>query len=255
MTSPSAVRPSGRPGLALRVEPVIEAARGAPNPTGPVRWFIRAVEDGIELRTVVRRWSVADELSARTVRVSGGAALRNARLAVAVQGRRPLLTFPPEAGLLAVLRAGASAAPQGEERLLYAVLSAGARETAGTSPAAHDVAVRTLLRRAAEAEACWLRELPERPAGLARDSTWPAAAVGPASRTGALVVLLGAEGPGPAADLRLGQALQSVRLTSMALGLRPEVRAAPVPVGVLPHSLRPRLPSGGSLAVLELSPG
>lgn len=255
MTSPSAVRPSGRPGLALRVEPVIEAARGAPNPTGPVRWFVRAIEDGIELRTVVRRWSVADELTARTVRVAGGAALRNARLAVAVQGRRPLLTFPPEAGLLAVLRAGASAAPQGEERLLYAVLSAGARETAGTSPAAHDVAVRTRLRRAAEAEACWLRELPERPAGLARASTWPAAAVGPVSRTGALVVLLGAEGPGPVADLRLGQALQSVRLTSMALGLRPEVLAAPVPVGVLPHSLRPRLPSGGSLAVLELSPG
>jgi hypothetical protein len=139
--------------------------------------------------------------------------------------------------------------------LLYAVLSAGARETADTSPAVHDVAVRTLLRRAAEAEACWLRGLPERPAGLARDSTWPAVAVEPASRTGALVILLGAEGPGPAADLRLGQALQSVRLTSMALGLRPEVLAAPVPVGVLPHSLRPRLPSGGSLAVLELSPG
>ncbi|MCW0213398.1 MAG: hypothetical protein OJJ54_08560 [Pseudonocardia sp.] len=251
MTTPSAVSRPSRPGPSLVLSPVIEAARAAPNPAGPVRWFARVLGDGIEFRSVVRRWSTADEPTARSVRVAAGAALRNARLAMAVQGRRPLVSFPSEQGLLAVVRAGVSAPPRAEERLLHAVLVTGATGEAGAGHAAErDAAALTLVRRAAEAEGGWLRVLAERPTGLRRDAMW-SLPVGVSVRGSGQVVLVGADGPGPAAELRLGQALQGVRLTAMALGFSPRVLAAPAPVGLVPAALRSR-PAAGSCALLEL---
>lgn len=215
---------------ALQIEPVVEAARAALRPPGRVRWIIDGRTDRIELRTVVRRWSTAAEPSARLARLTCGTALRAVRLAVVVQGRQPLVSYADKPGLLAVVYPGGVAAPRRDDLLLYAMLRRGTNRAPHPAGLPDRAAVARRLRRAAESEGAWLRLLPESPA--------PSAALGPCwcdvddrrevelSRE-AMVAVIGAPGRSPAADLRAGQALETVRLTAMALGLEMYVLAAP----------------------------
>jgi hypothetical protein len=121
MTSSAALHEhTDRP--ALQLEPVLDAARAALRPPGPVRWVLDPRPDRVELRAVIRRWSTAVEPAARLAQVAAGTALRAARLAVAVQGREPLVSHPDQPGVLAVLRAGGVVAPRREELALHAML-------------------------------------------------------------------------------------------------------------------------------------
>ena len=223
MTSSAALHEhTDRP--ALQLEPVMDAARAALRPPGPVRWVLDPRPDRVELRAVIRRWSTAVEPTARLARVAAGTALRAARLAVAVQGREPLVSHPEQPGVLAVLHAGGVVAPRPEELALHAML----RHATDSAPVQvgnlDRTAVLRLLRRAAETEGAWLRALPESPAPSATlgpcwydpdDVSWAE----PASETFAAVI--GAPGRPPAADLRAGQAVETVRLTSQGPGPRP----------------------------------
>ena len=107
---------------ALQLGPVVEAARAAVRPPGPLRWTADRHIDRVDLRLVIRRWSAGTDPSARLARLACGTALRAARLAVAVQGHRPVVSWPDHRGLLAVLHAGDVAAPRREDALLHAVL-------------------------------------------------------------------------------------------------------------------------------------
>jgi hypothetical protein len=107
------------------------------------------------------------------------------------------------------------------------------------------------LRRAAETEGAWLRALPESPA--------PSATLGPcwydpdevscAQETFAAVI--GAPGRLPAADLRAGQAIETVRLTARALGLDLQVLAAPV-AATTPALTRRLGPTTDTLAIVQI---
>jgi hypothetical protein len=228
MTSVTLREQAVRP--ALQLEPVMEAARAALRPPGPVRWVVDPRADRVEVRAVIRRWSTAVEPAARLARVSCGTVLRAARLAVAVQGREPLVSHPDQPGVLAVLHAGGMAVPRREELLLHAMLR---HETAvpGGVRIPDRTAVLRRLRRAAETEGAWLCLLPE--------PSVPSATHGPCwydlddspvagSDQETLVAVIGAPGRVPAADLRAGQAVETVRLTARALGLDLHVLAAPV---------------------------
>lgn len=227
MTAPLALHPwTTRSSLQSR--PVVEAARAALRPPGPVPWTLDVGTDRIELRAVIRRWSTAAEPPARLARVACGTALRAARLAVAVQGRQPLVSHPDQPGVLAVLHAGDMVPPRREDLLLHATLLQ--EPGPARNPAQGLTAVLRWLRRAAESEGAWLRLLPEPPA--------PSAALGPCwddpdgprrapTAPAPVTVVIGAPGRLPAADLRAGQAVETVRLTAMALGLDLHVLAAP----------------------------
>ena len=217
----------GRVCPVLRIGPVVAAARAAVRPAGPVRWIAEAVDGGIELRTAVRRWSVAGEPPARLARVACGAALRAARLAVAVQGRRPLVSYPERTRALVVLRAGGLVVPSRRDLLLHGVLrDGGAASSVG--PPGRAATVRW-LRHVAEAEGTWLRVV---------QGVDPVA-VGPAwggpreegrpvgGRADGSVAFVGASGRPGAVDPRLGQSLETIRLTASALGLGVRVLAAP----------------------------
>ena len=206
---------------------LVEAARAALQPPGPMRWIIEARADGVELRAVVRRWSTALDPSAQLARIACGTALRGARLAVSVQGRQPLVAYPERPGLLAVVHPGIMVPPRRAELLLHGLLRqeiapAWCRARLLDRPAALQ-----RLRSAAEAEGTWLRVLPGPvPAHLGRswqDTDDQAPAVG--RRT--IAALVGAPGRVPAADLRVGQAIETLRLTAMVLGLEMHVLAAP----------------------------
>jgi hypothetical protein len=229
-------QPSGPTG---QLSAVVDAARVAVQPPGPVRWTVQQHLDRVELRLVVRRWSIGVEPPARLARLAAGAALRAARLAVAVQGREPVVSRPDQPGLLAVLHAGRAAVVRREEELLHAVLCGTFVPPRYRAPGR--AAVLQRLRRVAEAEGAWLRLLPEAPV--------PSSALGPgwfgpgalASTAGAVdAVLIGARGPVPAVDLRVGQAIEAVWLTGMALGLAVGVLAAPAAPAALGIG-----PSGG----------
>jgi hypothetical protein len=253
MTSSAALHEhADRP--ALQLEPVMDAARAALRPPGPVRWILDPRPDRVELRAVIRRWSTAVEPVARLARVAAGTALRAARLAVAVQGREPLVSHPDQPGVLAVLHAGGAVAPRREELALHAMLRH------ATDPAPVRVgnpdrtAVLRLLRRAAEAEGAWLRALPQSPAASATlgpcwydpdEVSWAE----PVQETFAAVI--GAPGRPPAADLRSGQAVETVRLTARALGLDLQVLAAPVAT-TTPAITRRLGPTTDTLAIVQI---
>lgn len=241
---------------ALRIAPLVDAARAAAAPEGSAPWFVTAVDDGVAVRSVVRRWSLAEEPLARVTRVAAGAGLRAIRLAVAAQGRRPQVTHPVEEGLLAVVRPGESYEPRPLERALYAVLRDQGRPQGADGP--RDAAARAVLRRAAETESAWLRGIghPVVP-GDELGPAWPGLLDEQASRPEPVFVLVGAAGRVPHADLRTGQAVEALRLTAALLGLCTAVVAAPAD----PGALRARLPDrardilegarGSTVAVLE----
>jgi hypothetical protein len=231
---------------------VLEAARAALRPPGLVRWIAEPVGDRVDLRLALRRWSTGVETSARLARISCGTALRAARLAVAMQGRHPVVTHPKQLGLLAVLRAGDVEAPRREEALLYALLCGGFALPLIQKPSR--TAALQRLRRAAEAEGAWLRVLPKARA--------PSRALGPCWHEPAdpawtefsgdpIAAVIGAAGPAAAADLRVGQAVEAVRLTAAALGLVVRVPAAPAAPGAVDARLH-AASAGDALAVVQV---
>ena len=213
------------PPAALRVELLIAAAGAAPGPLGAARWFGRPMDDGVELRSVVKAWTSAPDRSARAMRIGCGVALRNVRLATVVQGRTPVCSFPLRSGLLAAVRAGAGCpAPRLDQELYRAI-----RPGRGTSePAVEEPMVRAVLRRAVDTERAWLRFLPDD----AREEVTPGTLGHPWSTdlpTGGLLALVCVPATDRIADLRVGQALQQVRLLASArLGWRGTVVAGPV---------------------------
>jgi hypothetical protein len=245
---------------ALRIAPLVDAARAAAAPEGSAPWFVTAVDDGVAVRSVVRRWSLAEEPPARVTRVAAGAGLRAIRLAVAAQGRRPQVTHPVEEGLLAVVRPGVACVPRPVERALYAALRDRGRPHPPAGP--RGAAARSVLRRAAETESAWLRGIdhPVVP-GDELGPAWP----GPTNGEGPVVpeagepefVLVGAAGRVPHADLRTGQAVEALRLTAALLGLHTAVVAAPADAAALRARLPDRLRDvvdgarGSTVAVLE----
>lgn len=215
-------RDAAAPTRPLRIPLVEAAAAGAAHPPGAPRWFARPTDEGLELRTVVRRWSEVAEQPARISRIAGGAALRAARLAIAVQGRSALVSRPDEPGLLAVLRAGMPVRPRPEDLVLNAVMHDLRSDPVPKRPAVDPEVARPRLRRAAEAEGAWLRTVDSRDPVAPPSTRWSEPG-GPVT----MRVLLGALGRNPAADLRLGQAIEAVRLTAAAFGLGVSVAGLP----------------------------
>jgi hypothetical protein len=196
---------------ALQLGPVVEAARAAVRPPGPLRWTADRHIDRVDLHLVIRRWSAGTDPSARLARLACGTALRAARLAVAVQGHRPVVSWPDHRGLLAVLHAGDVAAPRREDALLHAVLRGAYAPQLFRRPSR--TAALQQLRRAAETEGAWLRvpdDVPGRSPALGPcwddpdDAAWTGGGAG--SGAGTVAALIGAAGPVPAVDLRVGQA-------------------------------------------------
>jgi hypothetical protein len=206
---------------------VVDAVRAALRPPGPTRWIAEAVDDRIELRTAIRRWSTVAEPSASLARIACGTALRAARLAIAVQGRQPLVSYPEGVGALAVLHAGGAVAASRRDVLLHGVLL-GHAPAPSVGPPGRTAIIRW-LHHGAESEGTWLCVLPDVPS-VAPGPCWD----GPhddARRRGRpsamIIALVGASGRLPVADLRIGQALETIRLTATALGLDSHVLAAP----------------------------
>jgi hypothetical protein len=86
------------------------------------------------------------------------------------------------------------------------------------------------VRHAAESEGAWLRVLPAAPHAVLGPCWHGPEDTGerPAEhRSDGIVALVGASGRLTVADLRLGQALETIRLTAAALGLDLQVLAAP----------------------------
>jgi hypothetical protein len=253
MTSPAAL-PDHTDRPALQLEPVTEAACAALRPPGPVRWVLDSRPDRVELRAVIRRWSIAVEPAARLARVASGTALRAARLAVAVQGREPLVSHLDQPGVLAVVHVGGVVAPRGEDLLLHAMLRHATDPTPVRVGNPDRTAVLRRLRRAAETEGAWLRALPESLALSAMpgpcwygvdDVSWAE----PTQET--FTAVIGAPGRPPAADLRAGQAVETVRLTARALGLDLQVLAAPLAT-TTPPSTRRLGPTTDTLAIVQI---
>lgn len=204
---------------------VTEAALAAAAPGGPRRWFTTAVEDGVAFRTVARRWSSAAEPPARLARTACGAALYAARTALAVNGRRPVVTTPGAPGLIAVVRPGVAADPRPAERAAYAVLRHGPRSDVRLRPGA----ALPHLRRAAEAEGAWTGVVELRP-GADLGPRWDP--VGDPAGD-AVTLLLDVAGDSPWVEVQAGQAVEAVVLAARAAGLHAAVLAAPADPGVL----------------------
>jgi hypothetical protein len=96
-------------------------------------WYVRAVDQGFEVRAHHTRGARSTDLGARTVRLAVGAALLNVRLAVAVLGHQPVVSWSldgPRSYVAAVVRRGIRRDPTPVERALYAAI-------APTGPSGH----------------------------------------------------------------------------------------------------------------------
>jgi len=215
----------GRP--ALLIGPVMEAAHAALQPPGTTRWIVEVRTDRVELRTAVRRWSTGAQPSAQLARIACGSALRAARLAVAVQGRRPLVSYSERPGLLAVLHAGLAVRPRPEEMLMHRLLRHEIAPAWYRARLLDPLAALQRLRCAAEGDGAWVRVL-SGPAPEGLGPSWQdEKAHDPIGDRRTIVALVGAPGRLPAADLRVGQAIETLQLTAMVLGLEMDVLAAP----------------------------
>ncbi|WP_028927835.1 hypothetical protein [Pseudonocardia acaciae] len=209
---------------------VTRAVAAAPLLCGAAPRGVQVVQGAFELWADVRQWRPASEAADRGLRLAGGAALFNLRLAVATLGRRPvtvLLPFPERPEVLAVVRMAERAAPPPGWCRLYEVLTGlGVRRARHQGPA--PVAMRPALRRAAEMEGGWLtvldpgasddrlRELIEW-----RCTEWPGLRVGapaPRERRGGVIGVLSSFHDLPVGQVRAGEALQRVALTAAAYG-------------------------------------
>ncbi len=188
-------------------------------------WRLRWIDRGFELRAN-RKSLPADDPGVRELRIASGAALLEVRLAVSVQGRRPVISLvpdPTQPGLLAVLRIGERANPTPEELALHETLL---HQAALEQPYRRRRPVPVaLLRRAAEIEGVWLRRvpavgdrlLPRHPAVLPVDAD-----------PGPVAVTIGGFDDRAVTQMQAGQAMRRVELTAAALGLTAFGLAVPV---------------------------
>lgn len=242
-----ATRAEREDGPVLLTGPVVAAARAALQPPGARRWIVEARADCVEVRTVVRRWFTARDPSTQLAHIACGTALRAARLAVAVQGRRPLVSYPARPGPLAVLHPGPAARPRRDEVLLHRLLRREIAPAWWRARLLDPAPVLQRLRYAAEREGTWMRTLAG-PPPTDLGSGWHDAHERDASgdrRT--ILAVIGAPGGLPAADLRVGQAIEALRLTAMVLGLEMHVLAAPAGPAAA------GLPRGGGLGPQTLA--
>jgi hypothetical protein len=185
-------------------------ARAVPVP-GAKRWWIETISGGIELHTEVAARGGGPW--APDTRLAAGAGLFAVHLEVVAHAVRPVTSLVPRSGrpgLLAVLRYGAEAAPTPTERTLHAVL-AGARPRALVELPG----IRPHLRRAAEAEATWVRSAVE---PGERAAVAALLACGADLDPDTMLVLVASPHDLPASQLRAGRAVQRMLLTATALG-------------------------------------
>lgn len=237
-------------------EAVTAAARTAARPAGPTPWYIDPVPDGVAIRMTVRRWTEASAPEAVLARIGCGTALRAASLAAVGLGRRPMTTVSTEPGVIAVLRAGEYREPCREEAaMLDGLHRFGVPRR--FDPAVPEAGVLPWLRRAAEREGVWARNA----------GRFDGTGLGPAWSDGRAVpenpstVVIGADGPRPHADVRLGRAIEAVRLTAAALGWWTRIAAAPAnrnrlhdALGGSAHAVLGTPYRGTTLALLEVTP-
>lgn len=205
-------------------EALVRAGESAPRVPGARPWWPALDDNAVTLRTTGLHGRAAGVVGVRETRICAGAGLLGMRLLVAAHGRRPfvrLLPDPARPEVLAVLRRSAREAARPPDWELSALL--GPIPTGGPSGAALP-AVRYALRRAAAAEAAWLRTATDRGElpGLG-----VRARAGCTVTQAALYAVLGGDGDVPVAQLRVGQALHRVLLTAARLGLPGRVLAGP----------------------------
>lgn len=245
------------PHLVTLLDEVDLAAHCAVQAAGPVPWCLDPVPDGVAIRLLVRRWTDSTSQDAVLARVACGTALQAASLAITGLGRRPVAAFSSEPGVLVVLRAGERREPRSEELAMLAGLRhCGVPRR--LDPVVPEAGLLPWLRRAAERQGGWAR----------RSGTGLDAGLGPAWPDSRLItdpsstVVVGADGGPPYADVRLGRAIEAIRLTAAALGWWTRIAAAPADEQRLRAALRGSAaravlgePHGGAaLAVLELQP-
>jgi hypothetical protein len=193
-------------------------------------WYVRAVDQGFEVRAHRTRGARSTDLGARTVRLAVGAALLNVRLAVAVSGRQPVVSWSldaPRSYVVAVVRRGVERDPTPVERALFAVIAPHRPVWSPCGPPT-TAAVLAQARRAAEAEGVWLRGVvgPDRD-HLARSL--------PGLVRAAHLVAIGGNHDVPGVHLRAGLALQRLVLTVQALGWRASVAGWPADLAAVSH--------------------
>jgi hypothetical protein len=238
----------GRAPSSVDVELLLRAARAAIAPPGELRWFARPVSDGLQFRSLVKDWVDGQVEPAREMRVACGAALCTARLALLVQGREPVVVHPPRAGLLAALSAGAVVEPRDRDRSLYRLV-----HHTGPPPTPPETVerFRAALRRAADVRHVWFRTVDAAAARLLPDRgrPWPDR-LEPAADE--VVAVIGAPATDRIADLRVGEAVQHLRLVSATLGWDLRVLAGPVRRDRV-RRLGPGMPDG-SLVLVGAAP-
>jgi hypothetical protein len=194
-------------------------------------WHLRPVDQGFEIRADHARAARSTGLGARTVRLAVGAALFNVRLAVAVLGHQPVVSWSldgPRSYVVAVVRRGVQRGPAPVERALFAAIASDGSAGSRSGGPASAAAVLAHARRAAEAEGVWLRGV----AGPDRDRL---ARSLPGVVRPAHVVVIGGNHDVAGVHLRAGLALQRLVLTARALGWRASVAAWPADLAAVPH--------------------
>jgi len=193
-------------------------------------WYIRPIDQGFEIRADHTRGARSTDLGVRTVRLAVGAALLNTRLAVAVSGRQPVVSWSldgPRSYLVAVVRRGLHRDPTPVERALFAAIASSRPVRSPCGPPT-TAAVLAQARSAAEAEGVWLRGVvgPDRD-HLARSL--------PSLGEAVHLVAIGGNHDVPGVHLRAGLALQRLVLTVQALGWRASVAAWPADLAAVPR--------------------
>ncbi|MBN9102776.1 MULTISPECIES: nitroreductase family protein [unclassified Pseudonocardia] len=138
---------------------LLVALTAAPSLHNTQPWRVRRIDRGLQLRSDMRRWLPATDAGARELRLSCGAGLLNMRLALAVQGRRPVVELLPDRTdpvLLATIRPGVPVDPTPEDVALAAAIPVRHSDRRPFRPEPVAALHRHLLRRAAEREGAWL---------------------------------------------------------------------------------------------------
>ncbi len=238
----------GQAPSSVDVELLLRAVRAAMSPPGGVRWFARPVTDGLQFRSIVKDWVDGRAEPAREMRVSCGAAVCTARLALLVQGWEPAVVHPYRPGLLASLSAGATVVPRDLERSLHRAVHHGT--PTGTEPVTPE-RLRAALRRTSDIRHAWFRTVAAPAPKLLPELGRPWLN-GLEPTADGVVAAVGAPATDRIADLRVGEAVQHLRLVSLTFGWDLQVLAGPVRRDRI-RVLGPGMPDG-SLVLVRAEP-
>lgn len=226
MTSTVADVPSVDPAdFGPREREVVRTAVGARSFLCTGAWILRIAGGAFELSVDRGRWTAAGERSRRGLRLAGGAALFNLRIAVAALGRQPvtaLLPSPRRPELLASVRMGALIERPDELTQLYALLKTSIRPFPGSAPLPPSVS--HALRRAVQLEGCWLKSVGR--TGSEEDLRTALGLGSDVTDSMRLLAVLGSYHDLPAAQLSAGQAGQRLALTAARRGLATSILPA-----------------------------